>query len=103
MSIIKKFFVSKGFRTFINYLVISLALFVGVYIGRVTSNYPPKPTVAVNPYSKPFKSNEISIAVNESDELLLIDRKTGKYSVYSDEIGYSIFKMYTKKLYDEAN
>ena len=103
MNYFKQFFNSKGFKTFINYLFLSIALTVGFYVGRKTANYPPTKVEVVNPYSKPFQGNEISIAVNESSELLLIDRKTGKYQVYSDEIGKSIYKLYMVKIYNESH
>jgi hypothetical protein len=43
-----------------------------------------------------------SIAVNEKEELLLIDRKTGVYTIYSDSIGRVIFNIYAQKAYVNA-
>jgi len=63
-----------------------------------------KEQVAIeNPYAHAFSPEEISIAVNESDELIMIERKTGKYIVYSDAIGQTIFGMYANRLHQEAN
>ena len=81
-------------------LVISL-IFFSFYIGRKSSSYPPKQVE--NPYSHAFNQKEISIAVNESNELLLIEKKTGKYIVYSNEIGNTIFKMYASRIYAKTN
>ena len=44
----------------------------------------PKTEHVENPYAHAFSPEEISIAVNESNELIMIERKTGKYIVYSD-------------------
>lgn len=44
-----------------------------------------------------------SIAVNEKAELLIIDRKTGVYTIYSDSIGKVIFNIYAQKAYVNAN
>jgi hypothetical protein len=43
-----------------------------------------------------------SVAVNEKAELLIIDRKTGVYTIYSDSIGKVIFNIYAQKAYVNA-
>ena len=55
-----------------------------------------------NPYAHAFSPEEISIAVNESNELIMIERLTGKYIVYSDQIGKTIFGMYANRIHQEA-
>lgn len=83
-----------------HYIIMGVLIVLSFYIGRKSSNYPPKEQI--NAYSHAFNPKEISIAVNESNELLLIEKKTGKYIVYSDEIGQTIFKMYTNRIYNET-
>jgi hypothetical protein len=55
-----------------------------------------------NPYAHAYSPKEISIAVNESNELIMIERATGKYIVYSDTIGQTIFGMYANRIRQEA-
>lgn len=43
-----------------------------------------------------------SIAVNEHEDLLIIDKKTGVYTIYSDSIGRVIFNVYAQKAYANA-
>jgi hypothetical protein len=43
-----------------------------------------------------------SVAVNENAELLIIDKKTGVYTIYSDSIGRVIFNVYAQKAYVNA-
>jgi hypothetical protein len=62
-----------------------------------------KAEVVENPYAHAFTPEELSIAVNESNELLMIERATGKYIVYSDEIGQTIFEMYANRIQQEVN
>jgi hypothetical protein len=92
---------AAGFKKFLNYAIVIGALVIGFQIGRKAESYSPKEGDS-NPYSKAFSPQEISIAVNEGNELILIERKTGKYIVYSDEIGMTIFKMYTNRIYQDA-
>jgi len=85
-----------------SYAVIVGALLIGFSIGRYTQNYPPEKAKSENPYMAMHSVTNVSIAVNESNELLLIDRTTGKYEMYSDSIGMSIFKMYSNRIYQTA-
>lgn len=62
-----------------------------------------KADVVQNPYAHAFTPDELSIAVNESNELLMIERSTGKYIVYSDQIGQTIFDMYANRIHQEVN
>lgn len=43
--------------------------------------------------------NETSVAINERGEIMIIDRKSGWYSVYSDTVGKMIFDLYASKMY----
>jgi len=56
-----------------------------------------------NPYAHAYSPEEISIAVNESNELIMIERATGEYIVYSDQIGQTIFGMYANRIHQEVN
>jgi hypothetical protein len=40
------------------------------------------------------KISETSVALNERGELMIIDRKTGDYTIYQDSVGKSIFTIY---------
>ena len=88
----------------LNYVVIAglvtASYGVGNYMGK---NQSIKKEVAVNPYAHAFSPDEISIAVNESSELIMIERATGKYIVYSDQIGKTIFSMYVSRIKQEGN
>ena len=61
-----------------------------------------KSVKTVNPYAHAYSPEEISIAVNESNELIMIERATGKYIVYSDQIGQTIFGMYANRIHQEV-
>ncbi len=63
---------------------------------------PEKKEITENPYAHAFSPEEISIAVNESNELIMIERATGKYIVYSDQIGQTIFGMYANRIHQEV-
>jgi hypothetical protein len=88
----------------INYVVVASLVTLSYGVGNYTGkNQSIKKEVAVNPYAHAFSPEEISIAVNESSELIMIERATGKYIVYSDQIGRTIFSMYVSRIKQEGN
>jgi hypothetical protein len=76
---------------------------IGFQSGRAYQKYVKVAEKVENPYSHAFSPEEISIAVNESGELIMILRTNGKYIVYSDAIGQTIFRMYANRIHQEAN
>ena len=71
-------------------------------LGIAYQNNKNKETKVENPYAHAYSPEEISIAVNESNELIMIERATGNYIVYSDQIGQTIFGMYANRIHQEA-
>jgi hypothetical protein len=89
------------------YVIITVALVVGYFVGKYThkielNNNISKNIHRDNPYRNMSSTKEISIAVDEHNELLLINKKTGKYQIYSDSVGMCIFKMYSYRIYQKA-
>lgn len=93
--------VAKYTRPAINTIIVS-AIAVSMFkLGAIYGGRPQKekPT---NPYAHAFSPSQISIAVNESNELIMIERATGQYIVYSDTIGQTIFSMYANRIQQEV-
>ena len=91
----------KTLKPAINVVVIVAVGTLMFQLGGLYQKYTSKPTQE-NPYAHAFSPEEISIAVNESNELIMIERATGKYIVYSDQIGQTIFGMYANRIHQEA-
>jgi hypothetical protein len=91
-------------KTTLNYVVVAGLITAGYGLGHyMGKNQNVKVEKEKNPYSHAFTPDEISIAVNESSELIMIERATGKYIVYSDQIGKTIFSMYVSRIKQEGN
>lgn len=39
-----------------------------------------------------------SVAIDESDNLIILDKKTGDYSIYSDSVGIAVFNLYAHRM-----
>ena len=91
----------KTLKPAINVVVIVAVGTLMFQLGGLYQKHTSKPTQE-NPFAHAFSPEEISIAVNESNELIMIERATGKYIVYSDQIGQTIFGMYANRIHQEA-
>lgn len=87
-------------KSIYHYGFILIALVIGFGIGHYSHKLSPTPPKS-NPYTKIYSLHDISIAVNESNDLLMIEKKTGEYIIYSDSVGNCIFKMYANKIYNQ--
>jgi hypothetical protein len=85
-----------------NLVIVAAVGTVMFRLGIAYQNNKNKETKVENPYAHAYSPEEISIAVNESNELIMIERTTGKYIVYSDQIGQTIFGMYANRIHQEA-
>ena len=79
-------------------LMVAGAVVVGFGVGLYTYKFKDAEK-HTNPYEHVKGPHTISVAVNESSEMLIIDRTTGNYEVYSDSVGIMIFKLYANKIY----
>lgn len=44
------------------------------------------------------KKATVNLAIDESNNLLVIDKKTGSYFIYEDSVGMSIFNLYARTI-----
>lgn len=44
--------------------------------------------------------SDVSVAVDDNKNLLLIEKSTGEYKTYSDSVGLSIFSLYSNSIYN---
>ena len=82
-------------------ITVSIAT-AGFQLGNMYGSSKKEEVKQINPYAHAFSPKEISIAVNESNELIMIERATGKYIVYSDTIGQTIFGMYANRIHQQV-
>lgn len=80
--------------------VISIAMFVGFSFGEIYHNYQEK--MKSQELQQTKGSDVTSIAINERGEVMIVDRKTGAYQVFSDDVGRMIFDIYAAKMYFTA-
>ena len=86
--------INKFFHRFMNATIVVSTLVAGFGLGYYFQELNVKPK-AVN---ETILNKEVRIAIDSEDKLIIMDRKTGGYTIYSDSIGKIIFKMYATKI-----
>jgi hypothetical protein len=72
------------------------AFLIGRYYQKI--NTTPKTREISNVFKR-----DIVIAVDENNNLIIIEKSTGDYTVYQDSIGKSIFTIYANKVLSQGN
>jgi len=83
-----------AFTRFMNVIIVTSTLVAGFGMGYYFQELKMKPK-SVN---ETILNKEVRIAIDSEDKLIMMDRKTGGYTIYSDSIGRIIFKMYASKI-----
>lgn len=81
-------------------LIIATSLGVGFIIGYYHNMIS---DIKLDKKQKIYSKSEINIAVDENNNLLLINRFDGTYTMYEDSIGYTIFNLYARNMFGTHN
>ena len=83
------------------YLTIGLIVASSFFLGRYNGKTSYEPEVIES--FKTVNRSEVNIAVDERNNLIIIDIESGNYTIFEDSIGQSIFKVYAKKIWSDSN
>ena len=79
----------------INYMFLLIVLGTGFYLGKMYVKYLPN-----DEKQTPINMDDVSVAVDDKNQIFIIDKETGDYEVLADSVGLTIFKMYATKIYN---
>jgi uncharacterized membrane-anchored protein YitT (DUF2179 family) len=88
-------------KQFSSYLLIVLTLVAGFVIGYyydIIKDSFNSESVQVTT----VKRDEVKLAIDENNNLLVIKKTDGSYTVYQDSIGFMIFNLYAKNIWGSA-
>jgi hypothetical protein len=84
--------------------IIIIAMVIGFVAGdvyhRIMKSEDEKPVPMAQ--KKINSLRETSVAINERNELLIIDRQNGEYEIYQDSVGQVIFRLYASQMASEV-
>jgi len=87
----------KFISTLSKVAIVIIAMGTGFAAGNLYHRY--SSSVESKSMQVTHTQDETSVAINERGEIMMIDRKTGTYTVYSDTVGKMIFDLYASKIY----
>ena len=72
---------------------ITAGFFIGKYYDEVFSKDKPDAQKLIITQSK-----NVSVAISQNSELIILDRNTGNIAMFSDTVGINIFKLYANQI-----
>ncbi len=76
-------------------LIVALsAFFLGYYYPKIKETIIGEQKTFIVPKS----SSEITVSVTDRGELMIMDRTTGKFEIYKENVGLNIFKSYGNRI-----
>lgn len=89
---VKDVFLSIG-----KYAITVIIVIASFFYGRFYENYS-KP-VDEEKVASVINRKDVNLAIDESNNLMIVDKQTGYYTVYQDSLGESIFRLYAKNIW----
>jgi hypothetical protein len=80
------------------YSIVAISLCVGFALGFY---YNLVADIKIDKKPKVTIKSEVSLAVDENSNLLIINKKDGSYVMYQDSIGYTIFNLYARNMFGQ--
>lgn len=96
-KIVKDRKVHKLLMIVVKYTITSIIVAASFLYGRFYESYN-TPKLEKEVVTKVRKEN-VSLAIDESENLIVIDNNTGQYTVYQDSLGHYIFNLYAKSIW----
>lgn len=80
---------------------VALSLTTGFLVGKFYTKKFAKKEPSIEMIK--WRREEVNLALDENNRLIVIDKKTGNYTIYQDSIGISIFKLYARNIWTDFN
>lgn len=95
IKVVLKKYTDKAIKLFSLVAVFILGYFSSEIYHRVRSSE----IVTESPAPKVTKKiDKVSVAINERNELMIIDRTDGTYEIYQDSVGMCVFNLYANSI-----
>lgn len=85
----------------IRYSIITVAIVASFLVGKFVESYKNKKSGVEENKIVKVKKEEVNIAIDETNNLIIIDEHTGEYVIYEDSIGQTIFKLYARNIWNQ--
>lgn len=94
----KKINFEKIFKKSAIYLIYTGVVLSSFFLGTIYKDLTADEPQEIERFLTIYRE-DVSIALDEGDNLIIIDKESGNYTIYQDSIGNSIFKLYAKNIW----
>lgn len=84
-------------------VIVGSLMWASYYQGTFTERHRNDDVVIIESNVTKVDKDEVNIAIDESNNLIVIDNETGKYTIYQDSIGQTIFKLYARNVWGDVD
>ena len=95
MSLTKQFF-----KNIMVYGIIIISVIASFIVGYTYRKLTTK-TIVPKTEMERVRKKDVTLAIDESHHLIIINNNTGDYTVYQDSIGKTIFKLYAANVWGQ--
>jgi hypothetical protein len=74
------------------------SFFIGRFYDKLT-----KKDVPLKFEVSTIKKEDVNLAIDQNNNLIVIDNNTGNYTIYQDSVGKTIFSLYAKNVWGQHN
>jgi len=92
--------VKKVLKSVTIYSIIGLSCIASFFIGYYYNKMNNKPQEVKTEVIK-VKQRDVNLAIDQNNNLIIIDVKSGDYTIYEDSIGNTIFSLYAKNVWGQ--
>lgn len=91
---------NKILSTMSKIAIVAIAMIMGFVAGNLYEKF--NTSLKNRAMQKAHTVSEISVALNERGEMMMVNRRDGSYEIYEDSVGLMIFNLYASKIYYET-
>ena len=90
----------KVLKSITIYSIIGLSCIASFFIGYYYNKMNNKPQEVKTEVTK-VKQRDVNLAIDQNNNLIIINIKSGDYTIYEDSIGNEIFSLYAKNVWGQ--
>ena len=95
--------IMKFMKVAVKYILTAVIIVSTFLLGSFYEKWNQQNVIENTPKEVNVNRENVSLAIDENSNLIIIDNITGDYTIYVDSIGIDIFQLYAKNIWADQN